>query len=71
MDIRDKKTSDELSAWARSHGFSTMNLSSLFCNSENCTRFSDVGWLYTDVSHLSLVGAELTYPQFSDFLKNF
>jgi hypothetical protein len=71
MDISDKGTSDELSKWARDHEISTMNFNSLFCDSKNCYRYSDSGWLYTDSNHLSLVGAELTYNQFNEFLKRF
>jgi peptidoglycan/LPS O-acetylase OafA/YrhL len=71
MDISDKGTSDELSKWARDHEISTMNFNSLFCDSKNCYRYSDSGWLYTDSNHLSLVGAELTYNLFNEFLKRF
>jgi hypothetical protein len=71
MDFRDKGTSNELSAWAKENRISTMNFDSLFCDGKNCSRYSEIGWLYTDANHLSLAGAELAYPQFSAFLKSF
>jgi hypothetical protein len=71
MQTIDKNASDLLANWARSNGISTMSFDSLFCKSEVCTRWSVAGWLYRDDDHFSVVGAELTIPQLSAFLKQF
>jgi len=65
----DKNASDLLAKWARSNGITTMSFDSLFCKKGVCSRYSEKGWLYMDDDHLSVVGAELTIPQLSAFLK--
>ncbi len=70
MDVSDRATSDELATWARSQAISTMNFEKLFCDINNCHRYSKRGWLYTDTNHLSLAGAELTVREFDDFLQS-
>jgi len=71
MLTNDKKASDQLASWARNNGISTISFDSLFCNTKICTRWSDIGWLYRDWSHLSAKGSELTIPQLITFLKRF
>ena len=71
MQTVDKKASELLANWARSNGIFTMSFDSLFCKKGVCTRYSDKGWLYVDYNHFSVVGAELTIPQISAFLKQF
>jgi peptidoglycan/LPS O-acetylase OafA/YrhL len=67
----DENASDLLSNWARKNGIFTISFESLFCEKRVCNRYSDKGWLYRDVSHFSLAGAELTIPQLITFLKRF
>jgi peptidoglycan/LPS O-acetylase OafA/YrhL len=69
MSLENKAASDELATWARSNDILTLNLSSIFCNASNCTRFSDGYWLYRDTDHLSLEGGSLTKPAFEAFLR--
>jgi len=71
MRTENKNASDLLANWARSNGISTMSFDSLFCENGVCSRYSDKGWLYRDEDHFSVVGAELTIPQISAFLKQF
>ena len=71
MQFKDKNASNQLANWARDNNISTMNFDSIFCSRENCTRWSDAGWLYRDDDHFSIVGAELTIPQIVTFLKQF
>jgi hypothetical protein len=71
MQTVDKNASDLLAEWARINGIFTISFDSLFCEKGVCTRYSDKGWLYLDDHHLSVVGAELTIPQISAFLKQF
>ena len=71
MQTEDKNASDSLANWARSNGIFTLSFDSLFCVKGSCTRYSDKGWLYRDVDHLSVVGAELTIPRISAFLNQF
>ena len=71
MQTVDKKASDLLANWARSNGIFTISFDSLFCENGVCSRYSDKGWLYQDDDHFSVVGADLTIPQISEFLKQF
>jgi hypothetical protein len=71
MQTVDKNASDLLANWGRSNGIFTINFDSLFCEQGVCSRYSDKGWLYRDYDHFSVVGAELTIPQISAFLKQF
>jgi hypothetical protein len=71
MQTRDKNASDLLANWARGNGIFTISFDSLFCEKGVCSRYSDKGWLYRDDDHFSVVGAELTIPQISSFLKQF
>jgi hypothetical protein len=71
MQTVDKNASDLLANWARGNGIFTISFDSLFCEKGVCSRYSDKGWLYRDDDHFSVVGAELTIPQISAFLKQF
>ena len=71
MQTAHKNASDLLANWARSNQIFTISFDSLFCKKGVCSRFSDKGWLYRDYNHFSVVGAELTIPQISAFLKQF
>jgi hypothetical protein len=71
MQTVDKNASDLLANWARSNGIPSISFDSLFCEKGVCSRYSDKGWLYLDDDHFSVVGAELTIPQLSAFLKQF
>jgi len=71
MQTVDKNASDLLANWARGNGIFTISFDSLFCEKGVCSRYSDKGWLYRDDNHFSVVGAELTIPQISAFLKQF
>lgn len=68
MNRRDLKASNLLAAWARSHGISTLDLSSLFCGDGKCRRFQNNQWLYFDDNHFSLVGENLVTPEIETFL---
>jgi peptidoglycan/LPS O-acetylase OafA/YrhL len=71
MQTVDKNAYDLLANWGRSNGIFTISFDSLFCEKGVCSRYSDKGWLYRDDNHFSVVGAELTIPQISAFLKQF
>jgi hypothetical protein len=71
MQTVDKNASELLANWARNNGILTMSFNSLFCKKGFCSRYSDKGWLYQDDDHLSIVGAKLTIPQLTAFLKRF
>ena len=71
MQTVDKNASDLLANWARGNGIFTISFDSLFCEKGVCSRYSDKGWLYRDDDHFSVVGAVLTIPQISSFLKQF
>jgi hypothetical protein len=71
MDMSDKNASDQMAGWAIRNNISTINFDSLFCNKEDCIRYSGSDWLYRDNNHLSVAGAELTVPQLTHFLQQF
>jgi peptidoglycan/LPS O-acetylase OafA/YrhL len=68
MQTKDVIASSQLATWAKLNGMFTMNLNSLFCNGENCTRYAGSEWLYQDDNHLSVAGAKLTIPLLMKFL---
>jgi hypothetical protein len=71
MDNTNSNTSNLLSNWADDNGISTMSFRDIFCRLGTCTRFlPDVGWLYRDVDHLSVEGAQLVTPKIELFLKS-
>ena len=70
MDNSNSNASDLLSNWAVDNGIPTIDFRDIFCKSGVCTRFlPNVGWLYKDVDHLSVDGAQLTTSQIESFLK--
>ncbi len=71
MDMSEKNASDQMAGWAIRNNISTINFDSLFCNKEDCIRYSGSDWLYRDNNHLSVAGAELTVPQLTHFLQQF
>jgi hypothetical protein len=65
-----KNYSTRFSLWANSNYIPTANFTDIFCDSEFCNRFSYPNWLYHDVDHLSIFGAEKTVPELVKVLKN-
>lgn len=65
-----KNISSEFSFWAQSNSIQTVNFTDIFCDSEFCNRFSHPNWLYYDVDHLSVFGAEKTVPELAKVLRN-
>ncbi len=68
MDRTGKSASDKLANWSRENGIGTLNVESLFCDSNYCNRFSKEGWLYRDVDHLTILGAKRVVPQLQKYL---
>jgi len=71
MQTSDKNASNQLALWAKNNGFSTLDFSSLFCDTKSCSRFEEEGWLYRDGNHFSVLGATKTIPQLRTFLRRF
>jgi peptidoglycan/LPS O-acetylase OafA/YrhL len=71
MQTEHVNASHQLANWARGNGIFTISFDSLFCKKRVCNRYSNKGWLYRDDDHFSVVGAALTIPQLSAFLKRF
>jgi peptidoglycan/LPS O-acetylase OafA/YrhL len=57
MDRSDEAASKELAHWSRKSGLLTADLSSLFCNEVECSRYASNRWLFSDYNHLSREGA--------------
>jgi len=70
MEYEDKSASDLLVKWATANGIATMNFEALFCKNDICSRYSGSDWLYRDADHFSVMGAKLTIPQLSNYLRN-
>ncbi|CAN2246152.1 COG1835 Predicted acyltransferases [actinobacterium SCGC AAA044-D11] len=72
MHNMDTKASNSFATWAKNNRIYTVDFSSLFCSTNECTRYSkEKGWLYRDVDHFSVAGAELLRPQLTTFLLKF
>jgi hypothetical protein len=70
MENVDKSASAKLAAWVTNNGMMSADLSSLFCIGGACSRYSNSeGWLYRDVDHLSVSGAERAVPLIQTYLK--
>ena len=63
------KAEDELLLWAKRNGIQTLDISSSFCNSRVCKRFSDSKWLYRDDDHLSIHAQKLIQPMIETIFK--
>lgn len=68
MDNKDEASSNKLLSWARSKQIDTLEIKTLFCDSNGCSRYSNGNWLYRDPSHLSVSGANLIIPKISEYL---
>lgn len=66
----DEESSINHLIWAERNGIKTENFKELFCKNGVCSRFSDGKWLYRDMSHLSIYGADLTVPFFTEYLES-
>jgi peptidoglycan/LPS O-acetylase OafA/YrhL len=51
-------------------GIQTVNLNSLWCSVHYCNRYDHQGWLFFDTVHLSVFGARLSEPYFTEFLNS-
>jgi len=68
MDVSDLSASDKLGSWADARNIKTLDIAPLFCSSETCSMYSNLGWTYLDNDHLSNVGSKLLVPLLSDYL---
>ena len=46
----------------------TLDLFSVFCDGQVCSRVRDDKYLYMDKNHLSVLGAQLAVPKLSSFI---
>lgn len=68
MDQRAFLAGENFSDWAKLNNIQTIDTVGLFCDTLSCSRFKDNGWLYFDVSHLSIYGAQLLAPSVGKYL---
>jgi hypothetical protein len=68
MDKRDESISKTFLNEIEVEGIEVANLNYLWCTQEYCNRFGSKGWLFFDVYHLSLFGADMSVPYFTKFL---
>jgi hypothetical protein len=68
MDVSDLSASDKLGSWADARNIKTLEIAPLFCSSETCSMYSNLGWTYLDNDHLSYAGSKLLVPLLSDYL---
>ncbi len=66
----DQITSDAFLAKLRAMNILTIDLNFLWCDAIYCNRFGRGGWFFYDLAHLSVVGAQLSVPYFSNFLRS-
>jgi peptidoglycan/LPS O-acetylase OafA/YrhL len=48
--------------WGRKNQIPILNTWSLFCDSNQCTRYENNEWLYSDLQHLTIYGADKLKP---------
>ena len=63
----DKKSLDSntyIANWATENGVSVLNPWNTFCDSIKCTRYENNMWLYYDLHHLTIYGADKLRPLF-------
>jgi hypothetical protein len=68
---KDMNTSAIFINWAVSNNIETLDLNYLYCGLEKCNRYDDVRkeYLFSDSSHLSLLGASLAVNDFKFYLE--
>jgi len=68
---KDMNTSVIFINWAVSNNIETLDLNYLYCGVEKCNRYDDVRkeYLFSDSSHLSLLGASLAVNDFKFYLE--
>jgi hypothetical protein len=67
MELTDVASSNNFARWARSQGVVTINLNSIFCNLDICSRYKNGYWLFRDENHFSVEGARLVIPLLKDY----
>ena len=70
MDKVMRNISLEFTADIRKYGIKTIDLWSVYCNYNLCTRKMNDNWLFFDTHHLSQKGAELLGPLFFRLIQN-
>lgn len=69
MELSFKLLSDQLVTWGSKNGITVVRIWDSFCNEQECTRYNDGVWLYSDYNHLSLDGANKLLPLLSQSIK--
>jgi peptidoglycan/LPS O-acetylase OafA/YrhL len=62
MELSFKLLSDELSIWGAKNNIAVVRSWDTFCNEQECTRYDNGVWLYSDYNHLSFEGANKLLP---------
>jgi len=69
MQIKYKIASLDLTNWAHSNNIDTLDIWPIFCDKVACHRFREGDWLYRDVDHFSVAGANFLKPSFIEFFR--
>lgn len=69
MQLKYKVASLELMKWAQRNNIDFLDIWPMFCDGSVCRRFHEGDWLYRDVDHLSVAGANLLKFSFIEFFR--
>ena len=69
MELSFKLLSDQLATWGSKNGINVVRSWDIFCNDQECTRYDNGVWLYSDYNHLSLDGANKLLPLLSQSIQ--
>lgn len=70
METSNLQVQKDTAVFLQQNKIAHVDFRSVFCPDKICTRFSNGHWLYFDVDHFSIEGAELTKPFFQQFLSS-
>jgi hypothetical protein len=70
MNQKDFLVGKKLKAIASKEEFRLIDTEDIFCDTEDCHRWSKEGWYYFDDDHLSVLGAQQLIPRFEWFIKH-
>lgn len=70
METSNLQIQKDMAEFLKKNNIAFIDFRSIFCSDKICTRFSNGRWLYYDVDHFSIYGAELTKPFFLNFFSS-
>jgi len=70
IDDRSIEYNSYLKYWAKVNGIQVIDPWNAFCGESSCFRYANGHWLFADLNHLTIYGAERLRPEFERILWN-